>query len=143
MSEVWSKFRLTYHRDIRQSAKKKDRYADAEHYRSQHGEYSCQATGQDRTHRIARKTSVTLNRFSTPHSSTPKIAPSPSSNSPRNVNAHRRPHQAAGTVLRARHICRGTCQCALIPSRIAARGCIALWHSVWCSASSPVMVVED
>ena len=125
------RWKLAYHRDIKQSVKKYDRYAAAEHYNHQPGP-SCFNT--HRTHRIARNTSVTLNLFSTLQacSHAPSPSPSLSSNSPKKVNAHRSPHHTAGAVLRARHISRGMYHLALTPNRTATRGCRAFEIAAWC-----------
>lgn len=82
---------------------------------------------------MARATSVTLNRLSTSQSTAALLtmaAVHPSrhrvglirSNSARNVNAHRRPHHAAGRTLRARQIRRGMYQRLSTPRITAMRG---------------------
>lgn len=85
-----------------------------------------------RTQRIAKNTSVTLNRFSTVHVSPRGPVPSLRSSSPKNVKAQRRPHHAAGAVLRARHINRGICHRELTPKRTATRG----WDPLDCVVAS-------
>ncbi|RAH43380.1 uncharacterized protein BO95DRAFT_326609, partial [Aspergillus brunneoviolaceus CBS 621.78] len=82
---------------------------------------------------IAKATSVTRNLRSTSQScpTLPTIAaahPSPPipgwmcSSSAKNVNAHRRPHHAAGTVLSARQITRGRYHLRSTPRMTATRG---------------------
>jgi len=81
-------------------------------------------TGESiRTQRTAKNTSVTLNLLSTLHG-VPAAESSPvaRSSSPRKVNAQRRPHHAAGAVLRARQKRSGKCQRLSTPSRTATRG---------------------
>ena len=119
-----------YHLDIKQSVKKYERYAAAEHYTYQSCPYSLRT---QRTHRIAKNTSVTLNLFSALQACchAPFPSPSLSSNSPKKVNAHLSPHHTAGAVLRARHIRRGICHLALTPNRTATRGCRAFETVAW------------
>lgn len=76
-----------------------------------------------RTQRTARNTSVTLNLRSTLHgfpASEPSLVAR--SNSPRNVNAQRRPHHPAGAVLSARQKSRGKCQRLSTPRSTATEG---------------------
>ena len=90
------------------------------------------------THIIAKATSVTRNLLSTSQSAPilPTIAAAhpPSlcrpgricSNSARKVNAHRKPHHAAGTVHSARHTNRGIYHFRSTPRITATRGCRAV-----------------
>jgi hypothetical protein len=98
--------------------------------------YQTRYTRISLTHIIANATSVTRNLLSTSHScpTLPTIAavhpsrPIPGlicSNSARKVNAHRNPHQRAGTVLRARHTSSGIYHLRSMPSMTATRGCSA------------------
>lgn len=98
------------------------------------------------THTIANATSVTRNLLSTSHGcpTLPTIAaahPSRpisdrvSSSSARNVNAHRSPHHAAGTVLSARLTISGTYHLRSTPRMTATRGCKGGGVPV-CSAAS-------
>jgi hypothetical protein len=76
-----------------------------------------------RTQRTAKNTSVTLNLLSTLHGlPASESSPVARSSSPRNVNAQRRPHHAAGTVLSARQKRSGKCQCLSTPRSTATRG---------------------
>lgn len=132
---VWE----TYHRDIKQSVKKKLSHAEEQHF--PHNQlsflqplftdapsgdipfHSLFTQGEIHTQRTARKTSVTLNRFSTLQGAPISSLLPTSSSSPRNVKAHLSPHQTAGAVLKARQRRRGKCQCFSTPSRTATRGC--------------------
>lgn len=76
------------------------------------------------TQSTAKNTSVTLNLLSTLHGApTGSAPPSSKSSSPMKVSAHRRPHQAAGAVLKALQNSSGKCQCFPTPSKTATRGC--------------------
>ena len=92
-----------------------------------------------RTQRMAKNTSVTLNRFSTVQVSSSAPVPSLRSSSPKKVKAQRRPHHAAGAVLRARHIKSGICQRALTPKRTASRG----WEPLECVVASVFTLGEE
>jgi hypothetical protein len=86
------------------------------------------------THIIASATSVTRNLLSTSHScpTLPTMAaahpsrPIPGlicNSSAKNVNAHRKPHHAAGRVLSARHTSSGMYHLRSTPKMTATRGC--------------------
>jgi hypothetical protein len=77
-----------------------------------------------RTQRTAKNTSVTLNLLSTLHGvPASEFSSVARSNSPRNVNAQRKPHHTAGAVLSARQKSSGKCQRLSMPSSTATRGC--------------------
>ena len=78
----------------------------------------------EHTQSTAKNTSVTRNLRSTLQllATTPSTTSSTSS-SPINITAQRRPHHAAGAVLRARQTRSGTCQWRSTPRRTATRGC--------------------
>lgn len=74
------------------------------------------------THKIAKNTSVTRNRFSTVQGSPGSPMPSLKSKSPKKVRAQRKPHHMAGAVLKARAMSKGMCHDVLTPSKTAMRG---------------------